>query len=758
MLYSAIFIIICLFINITSFGQGGTRNKYFEADYALQLYDYETALKLFLQLHKSDPENAMYNYRVGQCYINLPDQKKMALPYLEKAINSISEDFKDGSYTETNAPVETYYLLAKAYHVNEKLDDAIYYYNKYLPYTKDNALITSINNQIKACEYAKILINNPVGIEIVKLDENINSDLSEIYPVISEDETFMLYLVKDKNRNIVYFTKKEGQEWSTPKNINSAIGSFGDAFPSSISTDKERVYFTLKNFFTSDIGYATYVNGRWAKINELKKPVNTKSWDSHAFESADGTELYFVSDRKGGIGMLDIYKSVKNSKGNWDKPVNLGNTINTALNEIMPILSPDGKELYFISEGHSSIGGYDVFLSVKTGQNTWSEPVNLGYPINTTDDNVYFRPINNGIFAYTSFPQPEDINNFDIYRIEIFSEKNPKKVLLKGNLAMENNFSYFGDCKVSIVDMVLSDTIDTIFPDIINGDFQYVLTAGNYRIVFSKKDYKQHTEELYVTYNYPEPFIEINPKFEELQEEIILADNTDEPEYELAAEEQPADILPESDYDTPLYIEDDNNIEPSITNKEPDIERTITEKPDDNYYSKKAGDIVYTIQIMALKNPVRPDYFKNVDDIMVQIGNDGFYRYVTGKYYDINDAKYKLNEISAINYQGAFVRKLDLSQYINENYYNSSHSPEKKQDNNSANCYTIQIMALYNPVAVSYFKNLNDIKISYGTDKIFRYTYKQFTIYDYARAEINKIQGMGYKEAFIRRISDISNY
>ena len=161
---------------------------------------------------------------------------------------------------------------------------------------------------------------------------------------------------------------------------------------------------------------------------------------------------------------------------------------------------------------------------------------------------------------------------------------------------------------------------------------------------------------------------------------------------------------------------------------------------------------------MALKNPVRADYFKNIIDITVQIGNDGFYRYVTGKYYDINEAKYKLKELSSRDYPGAFIRKMNISHYINENYPYYSDNSQKQHDIANTDCYTIQIMALYNPVAVSYFRNLDNIKISYGNDRIFRYTYKLFTTYDYAMTEVKKIQNMGYKEAFIRKISDISNY
>ena len=691
-IYTALLICICLFNYTLVLSQSSIRNKFFEADYALQLNNFEKALKLFKELQKRDPENAMYNYRVGQCYLNLPDEKKISLPYLERAVENISEDFKDGNFSETSAPVETYYLLAKAYHVSENIDKAIYYYNMYLPYTTDKTMIASINNQIKACGYAKNLITDPVNFQIQKLEAQINSDASEIYPVVSEDETVLVYLMKDKNINSVYYTKKENQQWMKPKNINSAIGSFGDTYPSSISNDKQRLYFTLKNFYTSDIGYSTYNKGRWTKIKEFKKPVNTKSWDSHAFESADGNELYFISDRKGGYGNLDLYQSTKNSAGDWDKPENLGNTINTPFNEIMPIISPDGKELYFCSEGHSSMGGYDIFLSTKTSQNTWSEPVNVGYPINTTDDNVYFRPIKKGIIAYTSLPQPDDMSNLDIYRLEIFSEK--------------------------------------------------------------------------------------NPKLEKPPEEIVLAEITDEPSDDPIAEitdGPPLEITDVLSYDEIADITDDITSQPEnheITAAEDDksdMQTMLKNEPENNPIDAAGPDYavnnniineaegLYTIQIMALKNPVRADFFKNIDGITVQIGDDGFYRYISGKYGNMQIAEYDLKKIKAVKYPSAFIRKFDLWQYLTENKI-SSQSAEKDNVNANKDYYTIQIMALYNPVPVTYFKSLNDINISYGADNIFRYTYKKFLTFEIAKSEIKRIQDLGYKEAFIRIISDISNY
>jgi hypothetical protein len=667
-----------LFCNSPVISQSSTRNKFFEADYALQLNDYEKALKLFKQLQKRDPDNALYNYRVGECLLNLPDSKKQALPYLKVAVKSVSEDFKEGSYSETNAPTETYFLLAKAYHLNEDLDNAIYYYNRYLPYVKDKSRIDYVNNQITACELAKISIKNPVAIEVETLEAPINSELSEIYPVISEDESVLIYLEKRDNTNIVYYTVKEGGKWMKPVNINNRIGSIGDSYPSSLSSDKTRLYLTVKDYFTSIICYSTFADGKWTKMKKLKKPVNSKSWNSQAFESYSGDELYFVSDRKGGYGGLDIYKSTKNSKGKWDNPENLGSTINTGLNEIMPIITPDGNKFYFCSEGHSSIGGYDAFMSVKNASNNWSDPINLGYPINTTDDDVYFRPVKDGIFAYISLLKPGDISNYDINRLQIFTDKKPEEKLAKDLLALESK-----------------------------------------------------------------------------QEEINLTDSTDEFVYNDQAET-------ESKVEKYEVVADEHDIAYNQTDNkaETNNETAVIKKPDESkdYEITSEHRQFYTVQFIALKNPVRADYFKKIEGVIIQVGNDGFYRYITGQFNSINEAKSGLIEIKSSGYKTAFIRKYDLYQYLSDSNITSPRSSYKSEGRQIKTGYTIQIMEMLEPVPISYFKDLNNIKVSYGSDKVFRYTYKEFLTSESAEADLVIMKNKGYKEAFIKRIADISNY
>ncbi len=153
---------------------------------------------------------------------------------------------------------------------------------------------------------------------------------------------------------------------------------------------------------------------------EMNRNINTRYWESHGFVNEDQTILIFASDRPGGFGGLDLYISRKDMKGEWGPAVNLGPEVNTQFNEDRPFLLNNGKTLFFASQGHSSMGGYDIFKSNLQTNNLWSIPENIGYPLNSPDDNIFFMPVNNGKEAYISvFREGEGYGNEDIYKVFI---------------------------------------------------------------------------------------------------------------------------------------------------------------------------------------------------------------------------------------------------------------------------------------------------------------------------------------------------
>jgi hypothetical protein len=222
-------------------------------------------------------------------------------------------------------------------------------------------------------------------------------------------------------------------------------------------------------------------------IVKLNSNINTRYWESHASVSHDDQKLYFTSNRGGTHGGLDIYVSTRNSAGDWGVATNLGPVINTPYNEESPFLSKDGKTLFFSSRGHYNMGGYDVFYSKLLDNGAWSEPVNLGYPINTTDDNVFFKPINDGYVAYYSVNRPDGFGKEDIYRIEIFNDNNPRKFLVNGTVV--NSEDDKDAVKISFAKTDDSKIIQQVSSDPTTGRFEVKdLPHGNYNVTFETQD------------------------------------------------------------------------------------------------------------------------------------------------------------------------------------------------------------------------------------------------------------------------------
>jgi len=223
-----------------------------------------------------------------------------------------------------------------------------------------------------------------------------------------------------------FYTHKIDQGWAYPQHITQSLGFDSDVYPVALSYDGTEMILYYDDEYTGNLYYSRYEGDRWLPATKLNEPISTKYWESHASFSKDGQSLYFTSNRKGTIGGLDIYRSQRLADGGWGIPENLGPTINSRYNEETPCISSDGQTLYFSSYGHTNMGGYDVFYSKRKEDGSWSEPVNLGYPINTTDDDLFFQAVNEGKNAYYSIYSPRGMGMHDIYYMSIYSADHPR--------------------------------------------------------------------------------------------------------------------------------------------------------------------------------------------------------------------------------------------------------------------------------------------------------------------------------------------
>jgi hypothetical protein len=401
--------IVCLFItaaltfSLLAQENYNPQEAFLEAEYFMMNEDYTDALSSYLQLYEKMPDNANLAYCIGVCYLNIPGMKNLSVSYLETATKNISAKHKEGSIKEVSAPYDALFYLATAYRVNYKFDKAKETFTKYagtlLPDDHEN--LDFIKHEIEVCDMGKDIIAKPVSYTEENIGEPFNDEKSQFNPLISADGKSFAYMVALKFYDAIMFSRLINGKWASPVNITPQLQSDGNFYISSLSADGKLLFLSMDDKSNSDIYYSTFNGDTWSKIGKLNKNINTKYWESHAFISEDGEQLVFASDRPGGFGGLDLYISHK-VNGDWGPAVNIGQEINTPFNEDRPFLINKGKTLFFCSQGHENIGGYDLFRSEMQSNGLWSKPKNLGYPLNTPDDNIFFMPVGDGKSGYYS--------------------------------------------------------------------------------------------------------------------------------------------------------------------------------------------------------------------------------------------------------------------------------------------------------------------------------------------------------------------
>lgn len=461
--------ILCLFIllflaNIhTGIAQNENNNSvikeehskiYIKAEDYFVLDNFYDALPLFLKLDSLYPNNSNICFNIGVCYINSTSNKAKAVPFLETAIKKVSLVYTD-SYEETAAPVYAYYYLAKAYHITYRLENAIQNFRKFSTYLdpiNDAEILLDVNRQIEMCYNAKKIINNPVGLRIENLGASVNSKYPDYSPIVTKDEATMYFTSrrdgstgghKDREGKFyedIYVSKKDAQgKWQKATPIIGGINSSGHEATISVSFNEDEIFIYKDEGGDGNIYVSKLENSIWSKPQKLGPNVNTRSWETHACLSPDGQILYFTSDRPGGMGGRDIYRSIRTSTGDWGPAQNMGSTINTIYDEESPFISSDGVTLYFSSKGHESMGGFDIFTSTLSDDGFWGEAENLGYPINTCSDDVFYVPSFDEKHAYYSSIKPKGFGEQDIYMIEITSQKK-QFIVMRGYITDANTY------------------------------------------------------------------------------------------------------------------------------------------------------------------------------------------------------------------------------------------------------------------------------------------------------------------------------
>lgn len=441
-------LIVSIFIsfllgNIYAQNKKDLKRAYINGEFSLIYEEYREALPYFLELYDAGRRDANIKHRIGLCYLNIPNQKDNAIKFLEEAVENISTNYSVGNYNEREAPKETYLYLGRAYRVNNRLNDAIDAFKKYkeLLDAKDVEQIRIVDAEITACQNALELSKIPTSIIEKNLGKNINSAFNNINPLVSEDEETIVFVSQLRFYDGIFASKKRDGFWLPARNISLDFNSDNPLKPVYLTKDGNTLYLVRNDNDDFNLYLSRFNDGIWGLPEKLNSNINTTAAETHACISDDGLTLYFTSNRQGGFGGFDIYRSKVDNEGNWGPPENLGATINTAFDEATPFITQDGESLYFSSQGHFNIGGFDIFIARKQGSE-WGNPENIGLPFNTTDDDIFFFPLKNGEIAYYSKFKETGYGDNDIYRIQIFERENipenEKELKTEGNIISEN--------------------------------------------------------------------------------------------------------------------------------------------------------------------------------------------------------------------------------------------------------------------------------------------------------------------------------
>jgi len=512
------------------------KNKYFPVsrkDYQRAGDIYFKQAQPFLQKAQDfNPNNAYLNYMLGVIHFNLNPQSDAAVNFLEKAF----------ALNNGKLPTDLTYFLGWAYQFQLKWDNAIKYYQLQLDIlrtdVKRNAIaIEDVNKKISECTIGKTEVANPKRIFVDNLGANINTSYPEYSAFISADESMMVLTARRENSTggkldegdgwpfeDLYISNKVNGKWQPVQNFGPIVNTEEHDATAGLSSDGTKMFvFKYKEKDGGDIYESNLVGNTWTKPERLNKNVNSKWHESSVSLSFDEKRLYFISDREGNLGAGDIYYCDKDIKGQWGPAVNPGPSLNTKYGEEGVFIHPDGKTIYFSSKGHKTMGGYDIFKSTfENGK--WSEPENLGYPINGPDDDVFFVISGSGHHGYFASSKQGGFGDKDIYRItflgpekppilmnednllasvaapvsEFKAEKivsaGPKLTILKGVISDAKTKQVL-EATIELIDNTLNEVIATFKSNSNTGKYLVSLPSGkNYGIAVKKDGYLFHSE------------------------------------------------------------------------------------------------------------------------------------------------------------------------------------------------------------------------------------------------------------------------
>ncbi|WP_169736072.1 PD40 domain-containing protein [Crocinitomix catalasitica] len=584
---------------------------------------YQDALYVWEILIEEDQKNANLLYKKGLTLIRL-NRDNEAFESFDKAQYAVNKKYNPTSASERNAPVDVWYYLAKSNHLKGDVDEAFTQYKYFI----DN--VNSKHNMVDAaelglaqCKVAKELLATPKNYQIDNVGDAINGAGPDYSPVITIDGTTLFYTTKrmrkdSMNYNIlnkengqyyedIYVSYKDREgNWSSPNYLDFCLPRSNDASISS-SADGQTV-FVYKDVNGGDIYFSEIADTTFINLKPFDAlEINTEYWESHATISNDGNAIYFVSDRPGGLGGRDIYRLIKLPNGEWSKALNIGAPINTPYDEDAPFLGVDSKTMYYSSNGATSMGGFDIFVTQLGDDDVWTDPRNMGAPLNTTGDDIFYTTTADGRTGYYSSERDDAIGDKDIYSVSNNTDYIQNIAVLTGFIRNSQGSKIPSGISIMVSDLTEGTPAKKFTPRMRDGG--YVLTlipCHTYQLDYFFGEKQIHERELYVP---------CNSSYQDLKHDLLL---------------DPISL------ETREILSDDDEL----------IKKSREEG--------MTCDLVYKVQVGAFKNPLPVKYYKNFNPITTEPLGLNITRYMVGNYKQYIKAE-EIRRSVLNDFPGAFV-------------------------------------------------------------------------------------------------------
>lgn len=641
-----LFIILCSFVSV-SWSQGNMKTRKWrkteidsltKAQLLFEEQNFQLALPYFQNLLINHPKELYLKYVTGICGLYRSDAHSASLDYLSQV------------YEKNKKAPDIEYDLARANHYTYKFDEALLLLEKYLKKPKLTEKQIKFGRQLQEyCNNAKKMVAAPVDAKIDNIGDIVNTVSSEYVPVVSSDESVMIFTYVGDQSNggtqnafnqpdpsgiyyeDVFITHKENDIWVTPASVGTNINTNAHDAAIAISNDGQKLFiFKDDRYDGGDIYISTLSGESWSAPERLKGEVNTSSWEGSASLSPDERTLYFSSEVYGGLGGRDLYTAKLREDGSWGNVKNMGPNINTAFDDDAPFIHPNGRTLIYSSKGRNSMGDYDIFMTVYNPvDSSWSTPENIGYPINTPDDDRYLVLSANGDRGYYASGKEGGFGLHDIYVVDLPSGLvKPSVAMVKGHITLDDKPV---EAKVVVSLKDNGNPYGDFHSNSTDGHYLANLTVGlNYKIVYKLDGHpdQEHILELSSAVDYQEKVIDI--KFSTKKDTVPPVDS--------------ASLVKKDSLVTPL---------PAPSSQIPTLGEVVEKLGD----ASKEG-LEFKVQIAAYNLPKNYKYghLAGLGDVEKLLLEDGITRFtIGGSFRTLNEAIAHKNKVKVAGQTDAFV-------------------------------------------------------------------------------------------------------